>query len=129
MRDASGNFFGPTQSVAAVSSGLDAELCSNFRRGGVKAWIYDFPEPPTRQSELVEDAGGYLYGTTRYDTPAGYVYKIAPDHTETVIHNFKKWPRRLYPTYGLVADRTGNFYGATSQGGSNNCAAVDVERI
>src|SRR5579872_1948826 len=45
--------------------------------------------------------------------------------TETVIYNFNNYTGDgYYPYSGLVADKTGNLYGTTYQGGANNFGSV-----
>jgi uncharacterized repeat protein (TIGR03803 family) len=45
--------------------------------------------------------------------------------TETVIYNFNSYTGDgLYPYSGLVADKAGNLYGTTYQGGANNVGSV-----
>jgi uncharacterized repeat protein (TIGR03803 family) len=94
--------------------------------GGAETVLYDFAgsrkNTADPQSELVEDSAGNLYGTARYRGDGrvggcGYVYRIAPDHTESVLHKFKSGRDGCYPSFGLTADGTGNFYGLTSEGG------------
>jgi uncharacterized repeat protein (TIGR03803 family) len=77
---------------------------------------------------LVEDEAGNLYGTTggggsgsncgmgKYG--CGIVFRLATDGTETVLHVFKGGKADgAYPTAGLIADKKGDLYGTTYQGG------------
>lgn len=78
---------------------------------------------PTRG--LVRDAHGNVYGTTQYGGAngcatgygCGTVFKITPDKTETVLHNFAGGTDGEEPHGGLVADSEGNLYGTTEFGG------------
>jgi uncharacterized repeat protein (TIGR03803 family) len=45
------------------------------------------------------------------------VFKLAPDGTETVLYTFSGGNDGGGPIAGLVADKAGNLYGTTAQGG------------
>ena len=72
-------------------------------------------------ASLVEDKGGNLYGTTQAggSTTAcngvgcGIVFKIAPDGTETILHDFTGGSDGQNPAAGMIADGRGNLYGTT----------------
>lgn len=69
---------------------------------------------------LVFDKQGNLYGTTLWGGTDVYgtVFKLAPDGTETVLHNFGQRPDGRNPVAPLVLDRHGNVYGTTGAGGT-----------
>jgi uncharacterized repeat protein (TIGR03803 family) len=78
---------------------------------------------------LIVDAGGTLYGTTYKGGPGrqcgvgdgcGTVYSLSPAGVETVIHGFLGGCDGAFPYSSLLADKAGNFYGTTSQGGDCN---------
>jgi uncharacterized repeat protein (TIGR03803 family) len=76
---------------------------------------------------VVRDASGNLYGMT----PAcgaynqGTVYEVTPSGTETILHSFDNNGTDGYdPLAGLILDRKGNLYGATSSGGAHNWGTV-----
>ncbi len=78
------------------------------------------------QSQLIADAQGNLYGTaaaggvaqpSRVGPPYGVVFRLAPDGTETVLHDFGRGHDGADPQAGLVADAQGNLYGTTAGGG------------
>lgn len=64
---------------------------------------------------LYRDAKGNLYGATHLGGAYGLgaVYKLAPDGTETVLHSFGAEGDAEGPTTGVIADKSGNLYGAT----------------
>lgn len=83
--------------------------------------------------DLVFDAAGNLYGTTRYGGDqsscpynCGTVFELLPKEggswTEKVLHNFSFNGRDgFYPYAGLIRDTAGNLYGTTAGGGDSNC--------
>ena len=80
---------------------------------------------------LIADAGGNLYGTTGAGGAVcrfygcGTVFKLAPDGTETVLHQFTAQYDGSGPYGGLVMDKRGNLYGTTATGGSTGCGGID----
>jgi uncharacterized repeat protein (TIGR03803 family) len=74
----------------------------------------------------VQASDGNFYGTT-FGGGAnnfGTVFKMAPDGTTSVIHDFNFSPDGGRPTAGLVQATDGNFYGATSDGGTLGFATL-----
>lgn len=83
---------------------------------------------------LIADAAGNLYGTTSDGggfgcggSGCGTVFELSPQRgggwTETVLHRFQGGTDGSYPNVPLVADASGNVYGTTSLGGSDNCGS------
>ena len=77
---------------------------------------------------LIWDQQGNIYDTTggggMYGK--GTVYKITPTgngYTEKILYSFSG-PDGAYPWSGLVFDSTGNLFGTTASGGSNNSGTV-----
>jgi len=75
---------------------------------------------------------GNLYGTTLFGggsgsgcfgSGCGVVFKLSPSGTETVLHSFAGSDGAL-PFAGLIADRLGNLYGTTLNGGASNGGVV-----
>jgi uncharacterized repeat protein (TIGR03803 family) len=80
-------------------------------------------------SGVVQDPKtGDLYGTTyaggNGTCQCGVVFQIAPDGTETVVHNFGTNGDGDYPVSGVIRDTNGNLYGTTSGGGANFAGTV-----
>jgi uncharacterized repeat protein (TIGR03803 family) len=80
---------------------------------------------------VIFDASGNLYGTTvggagpqRYGT----VFELAPTSggwTESILHSFTAGGDGAEPSSGLVFDKMGNLYGATSrQGDCDGCGTI-----
>jgi uncharacterized repeat protein (TIGR03803 family) len=77
---------------------------------------------------LIFDAAGNLYGMTAIggSSDAGTIFKLSPsgsDWTETVLHTFQGRDGS-FPMGNLIADQSGNLYGATAGGGFNNGGVV-----
>jgi uncharacterized repeat protein (TIGR03803 family) len=74
---------------------------------------------------VVKGSDGNLYGTTAAsDTPGkgcGTVYRVTPDGTLTVLHEFAR-ADGCFPVGELVEGLDGNLYGTTSAGGPNSDA-------
>jgi len=80
---------------------------------------------------LVADTAGNLFGTTYFGGGGacgpgrcGTVFELAPTGSETVLYAFKGDRDGALPQGGLVADESGNYYGATSQGGASASGTV-----
>ncbi len=72
---------------------------------------------------VIVDKSGSLYGTTEEGGVQGFygtVFELTyvNDWTETILHNFTSQGDGYGPYAGLVADRSGNLYGATTSGGN-----------
>ncbi len=80
-------------------------------------------------SNLVSDAAGNLYGTTSEGgLGSGTIFKLKPigggQWIESVVHPFTGPPDGGFSYNGMVADRFGNFYGATVHGGTDDDGCV-----
>jgi uncharacterized repeat protein (TIGR03803 family) len=75
-------------------------------------------------SQLLLDRAGNLYGTTQIGGQSDYgvVFKLAPDGTETVLHDFSGGADGGSPNSGLIADKRGSLYGTAFGGG--NCGGL-----
>src|ERR1700730_13785059 len=73
---------------------------------------------------------GNLYGTITFGSAAGkgVVFKLSPGGTETVLYSFcslRSCSDGADPQAGLIADRAGNLYGATANGGAGRGVQAD----
>ena len=74
---------------------------------------------------LIEDKNGNLFGTTTDDGKGqgagGTVFRVAPDGTETISYTFsgRDYPNGTGPMGILLADKSGNLFGTTYEGGSS----------
>jgi uncharacterized repeat protein (TIGR03803 family) len=98
--------------------------------------LHNFAGPPDGglpYAALV-DANGVLYGTTlvggagactmNYEpVGCGIVFKVI-GKKETVLYSFKGEPDGLFPTGGLVRDKSGKLYGTTPEGGAYGYGTV-----
>lgn len=80
-------------------------------------------------SNLIFDTAGNLYGTTSEGgLGSGTIFEVSPvgggQWTETVVHPFQGPPDGAFPYNGIVADQSGNFYGATVHGGDNDDGSI-----
>ncbi len=131
IRDSAGNLYGTTeaggvQTCVFHGCGLVFELTPNSN-GWTENVLYEFQggkDGMDPRSRLVLDPAGNLYGTT-YDGGSfkcatdgcGMVYELKPNGsggwTKSVLHTFHG-KDGSYPTAGVVFDKAGNLYGATS---------------
>src|SRR5215475_13414509 len=88
-------------------------------------------------SNLVPDGAGGFYGLTRTGGSGfcggfgcGTFFHLSPasvpgqSWTETVLYSFQGMPDVSQPSSGLIADKSGNFYGVSPVGGATNWGTV-----
>ena len=79
------------------------------------------------ETSLVTDKEDNLYGTTKFGgaNNGGTVFKVSPDHKETLLHSFAgAGSDGASPYAGLTIDNKGNLYGTTQEGGNANAGTV-----
>ena len=137
--DSQGNLWGLTElygsSFSTSTGGTLWELQNATSSSPTFVPVYDF-NYNTDGSEGVEapvmDASGNLYGAAYSNSTtgggtyhAGEVWEWSPSSsTETVLYNFAGYPDGLSPTGGVTMDESGNLYGTTLDGGTNNVGTV-----
>jgi uncharacterized repeat protein (TIGR03803 family) len=126
--DASGNLYGTTFEGGVYGYGTVFEFDP---KTGVETVLHSFygqPDGLTPFSGLTIDKSGNLYGTTLAGgtSNAGTLYKVnIQTRQETVLHSFAGDPDGGWPFFGnLLMDASGNLYGTTFGGGSENDGAV-----
>jgi uncharacterized repeat protein (TIGR03803 family) len=131
-----GNSFAKVALRCAFRLALMAALWPQIAIGQTLTTLHNFSGSPDgaypTEVALVADSQGNLYGATENGgNPAcfggvgcGIVFKVTPDGTETVLHNFAVPPDGYAPQGSLTADSHGNLYGTTLDGGTNNSGTV-----
>jgi uncharacterized repeat protein (TIGR03803 family) len=133
IRDRSGNLDGTTYIGGAYNGGVVFKLAPD----GTETVLHSFcsrtncADGNELYGGVIRDGAGNLYGTTYIGGAdnAGVVFKLAPDGTETVLHNFCSLANCAdggYPQDSMILDgSTGDLYGTTEFGGSGglNCDA------
>ncbi len=126
IRDGSGNLYGTTYIGGAYGQGVVFKLAPN----GTESVLHSFcsvtncADGKEPYGGVIRDRAGNLYGTTYIGGAgnAGVVFKLAPDGTETVLHNFCSLANcadGAYPQDSMILDgSTSNLYGTTEFGGS-----------
>jgi uncharacterized repeat protein (TIGR03803 family) len=125
VKDAQGNIYGTTYNGGAFHYGALFKLSPS----GTETVLHSFGgsgDGLHTQSGLVIDAQGNLYGTCFQGGTfgAGVLFKVTPDGTETILHNFSGGPDGAYPHATMIRDLQGNLYGTTEQGGTNNQGTI-----
>ena len=121
IRDSAGNLYGTTYYGGAYTRGTVFKVDTS----GTETVLYSFcstqncPDGNHPYGGLIRDAAGNFYGGAAgggaYDN--GVVFKLDTSGTETVLHSFAGGPRDGVGCSGLVFDKAGNIYGASSGGG------------
>jgi uncharacterized repeat protein (TIGR03803 family) len=128
VMDAAGNLYGTTTAGGTAGTGTVFELAAPRKAGGkwTETILYSFAggtDGSTPIGGLYLDSLGNLYGTTSVGGAYGYgtVFELTPGSTwtETILHSFQSTTDGSYPYAGLVADASGNLYGAATDGGAN----------
>jgi uncharacterized repeat protein (TIGR03803 family) len=123
------NFYGTT--FAGGMSTNCSDGCGTVFRvspSGVYTTLYSFAGYPSDGSQpaagLVQGSDGNFYGTTKTGgtnvCDCGTVFQISPSGSYTTLYSFAGIPTDGgQPAAGLVQGTDGNFYGTTSEGGTN----------
>jgi uncharacterized repeat protein (TIGR03803 family) len=142
LKDAAGNLYGMTSTGGAHNLGTVYRLSPTSAGGFKETVLYSFKGGLTDgalpQGPLVRDSAGHLYGVTEAggidatvctspNPGCGVVFKLTLTSTgrwaESVLHRFTGTDGGN-SFAGLVRDSKGNFYGATSVGGSKGLGTV-----
>ncbi len=129
--DASGNMYGTTSNgggtgCGGAGCGIVYELSHNAG-GWSESVLHTFTgengDGANPNAGVVFDAAGNLYGTTKSGGTAasnGTVFRLVQNGSrwiETVLYAFGGESDGYWPLSGLIFDRLGNLYGATTSGG------------
>ncbi len=130
--DAAGNLYGTTAAGGTSGNGTVFKLTPT-KQGGTwtETVLYSFgtgTDGTVPVAGVSLDAAGNLYGTASAGGTYGYgtVFQLKPGTpwTENILHNFQDGNDGAVPYAGLVSDKTGNFYGAATEGGANGGGTV-----
>jgi uncharacterized repeat protein (TIGR03803 family) len=119
-----GNFYGTTFSGGLYGSGTVFKLSLN----GALNSIYSFTgqaDGASPAAGLVQDAAGFLYGTTSAGGAFGFgtLFRISTTGQFTNLVTFDS-TNGASPKAGLVQGSDGNFYGTTSAGGISGAGTI-----
>ncbi|HEV2381127.1 MAG TPA: choice-of-anchor tandem repeat GloVer-containing protein [Terriglobia bacterium] len=125
IRDAVGDFYGIASGGGLHGYGVVFKLDP----AGNESTLYNFPggaDGANPEAALIRDAVGNLYGTTAFGgVGVGVVFELDAADSETVLHSFKNnGLDGTNPAASLVRDATGNLYGTTANGGTENAGTV-----
>ena len=123
IMDKKGNLYGTTYYCGAHGLGTVFKVTPS----GEESVLYNFGSQPGDgaypAAGLIMDKKSNLYGTTWYGGALGLgsVFELSAKGEETVLYSFTNSDNDGYGPYaGLVMDKTGNLYGATSGGSGSN---------
>ncbi len=129
--DSEGNLYGTTSEggIACQQSQDGCGTVFKITPAGQESVLYRFTggsDGGLPTGDLYRDAAGNLYGTTSAGGPylcqsggCGVVFKIDTAGSFSVFYAFQGSPDGAFPEAGLIRDGAGNFYGTTSNGGTN----------
>lgn len=126
--DAAGNLYGTTTAGGAHGNGAVFKL--TLAKTGTKwleSTLYSFAagtDGAIPVAGVTVAANGNVYGTTSAGGAYGYgtVFELSRTGTtwaETILHSFANGDDGSIPYAGLISDKSGNLYGAATQGGNN----------
>jgi uncharacterized repeat protein (TIGR03803 family) len=125
LRDEVGNLIGTAQKNGA-QYGTTVFRISPAGGATVLYFFNNGQKQLSSQQALVSDTAGNLYGTIAeggvYNL--GFVYKLAPDGTLTVLHDFAGGTDGAKPYSGVIIDKRGNLYGTTPEGGDSDFGTI-----
>jgi len=139
--DSSGNLYGTTELGGSQGKGTIFKIDPSGHETVLHSFLCCPPLGKNPVASLILDGAGNLYGTALNggdQAENGTVFKLSPSGTLTVLHEFngRNQVLSLNPT-GFVSDGinprgplfldgSGNLWGTTYQGGSNNKGTVFV---
>jgi uncharacterized repeat protein (TIGR03803 family) len=126
IADRAGNLYGTAWHGGANGAGAVFRLTPD----GTETVLYSFcsladcADGDGPYNGVIMDRSGNLYGTTisgGTSCGCGTVFEVTPGGTETLLYAFTGGSDGAGPEAGLLADRKGNLYGETVNGGSRGC--------
>jgi uncharacterized repeat protein (TIGR03803 family) len=131
--DAIGNLYGTTTAGGAHSNGTVFKLTlAKTGTRWLESTLYSFAggtDGAVPVAGVTVASTGNIYGTTSAGGAYGYgtVFELSHSgtaYTETILHSFANETDGSIPYGGLIADKSGNLYGAATQGGSNGGGTI-----
>jgi uncharacterized repeat protein (TIGR03803 family) len=125
VQGSDGNFYGTTSSAGTNGLGTVFKINTN----GALTTLHSFNgtnDGGGPKAGLVQGSDGNFYGTTYGGGTNGYgtVFKISTNGALTTLYSFNDTNDGGFLYAGLVQGRDGNFYGTTSEGGTNGYGTV-----
>ncbi len=133
VADHSGNFYGTTENGGGANCTINGQHgCGTVFRltaQGSENVLYAFKggkDGSFPLAGLLSDSAGTLYGTTSEGgaANAGVVFRVSSMGEESLLLAFDGAEGGSNPHATLIADRRGNLYGTTAEGGAANAGTV-----
>ncbi|MGB8520669.1 MAG: choice-of-anchor tandem repeat GloVer-containing protein [Candidatus Tumulicola sp.] len=131
VADSSGNLYGTTYYGGANGFGAIFKLVRNPNGSYRERVLHSFKggaDGSYSTSTLAFGNSTTLFGTTSSgggSCDCGTIFKVdAKTGAEAVLHSFGGAGDGAYPYYGMMVDSSGNFYGTTVAGGTQNQGTV-----
>jgi uncharacterized repeat protein (TIGR03803 family) len=133
IMDSAGNLYGTTAAGGTIGNGTVFKLSPPAKLFGkwTEKVLYSFgngTDGATPVGGVTFDVSGNLYGTTSAAGAYGFgtVFQLTPgtSWTENTLHDFQNANDGAIPYAGLIADASGNFYGAATEGGVNGGGTI-----
>jgi len=124
--DNASNLYGTTGEGGGGCSGSGCGVVFKLTPEGAETVLHSFQggsDGAAPAASLLADSKGNLYGTTELGGPAnaGTIFKLATKGDETVLYSFTGGSDGDFPSANLLADRQGNLYSTTVEGGHTSC--------
>lgn len=122
--DAAGNLYGTTTAGGASGNGTVFRLSKTGTKW-TETILYSFgtgTDGSIPVAGVTFDKAGNLYGTTSAGGAYGFgtIFQLTESNsawTEKILQNFQDGDDGAIPYGGLIADKSGNFYGSATEGG------------
>jgi uncharacterized repeat protein (TIGR03803 family) len=125
--DGAGNLYGITLFGGSSYEGVLYKLTPKGKETVLHSFAGGSSDGCWPYGSVTIDKAGNLYGTTEFcgSSDHGTVWKVSPDGTETILHNFAGGKSDgCEPIAGVVLDSKGNLYGNTQLCGAWNYGTV-----
>jgi uncharacterized repeat protein (TIGR03803 family) len=130
--DAAGNLYGTTIAGGKYGNGVVFKLTLAKSGKWLETVLYSFAggtDGAVPVAGVTVGSTGNIYGTTSAGGTYGYgtVFELTRSGTtwtETILHNFANGDDGSIPYAGLIIDKSGNLYGAATQGGNGGGGTV-----